>query len=81
MHTPGPWVVTYKKENPICIHGSNGDVIVEINDLYDNNNINLIAAAPELLEVLIELVECIQEGYGIIDLSYPKEVIAKAKGE
>jgi len=82
-HTPGPWVIRKAKENGAC------SVVSESKDLAgftfiaaltpsDEANARLIAAAPELLESLRELVEWSDD----MEANYPYDItpmLAKAR--
>lgn len=92
-HTPGPW--TYQEGTSPHFHGTvyteeTGDsVAVTYND-EDGANARLIAAAPELLEVLEFLnagMECycdstpaVLDGHDKCAVCMAKEAIAKATG-
>lgn len=68
-HTPGPWVVDQvaafadpEDGHMIYAKSGNGHIVCEIRHAYADNqtaNARLIAAAPELLEMLIELRGCL----------------------
>ena len=83
-HTPGQWVVTGWN----LVFGSKA---VEINVHFDSGvsgtlemhaNANLIAAAPDLLEALSEVVEWLEHGDHAGPMhSKARAAIAKAKGE
>ena len=83
-HTPGPWyahgtkVSTWETQDEIDFHGD--EVIAETG--Y-SANARLIAAAPEMYEVLSELLDTLEmsKGYGF-DEEYEKarEVLAKVEG-
>ena len=90
-HTPGPW---YVKRNGVRspVNSEDGRHIAMINynpmtipDEMHEANARLIAAAPEMLEVLIDLQESAQYWseydvpIGIVDRL--NAVISKAKGE
>ena len=61
MHTPGPWKVGYKNESGRYIEAPDGYVAVvhywSRSDEEMEANARLIAAAPDLLEALIWMVE------------------------
>jgi hypothetical protein len=97
-HTPGPWTVHVQKfgsegqfiETHIwsadrqLIHWINTSMRPSRNDEYIANA-RLIAAAPELLEALEELVNVIYD-YELFDNIYiefdkARQAIAKAKGD
>jgi hypothetical protein len=82
QHTPGPWT---RGQRGIEAH------ITEPEDFYlhicsidpDNANARLIAAAPELLEVLEKWAEFMLENYAPEELSWYGETeaaISKARG-
>ncbi|AVE42433.1 hypothetical protein [Providencia stuartii] len=76
---PAPWLV-----RDGFIYGSNGNLVAESHG-YEGDNY-LIAAAPELLEALIELTESAKEAIdGLGDLAdaidTAKAAIAKALGQ
>jgi hypothetical protein len=84
-HTPGPWVVTPTKWNLLDTFEisriDKSEWIAQVLD--DEANARLIAAAPELLEVLVEILPFAEE---IINSNHPtwkkaKSAIAKATGE
>ncbi|MEQ5400938.1 hypothetical protein ABN303_09555 [Providencia rettgeri] len=59
-HTPAPWKYTIRNANEIMttFHGVTiGDVYLDITTANQKADSHLIAAAPELLEALIELVQ------------------------
>ena len=72
-HTPGPWYATYIENvahiQSASLNEDNYICQVVCNDDVDNENVNLIAAAPELLEVLEELLSRARED-GKYTLSY-----------
>lgn len=78
-HTPGPWVVA----NKVQVHDKKlGGVIAccvryARHDSVDQANANLIAAAPDLLEALENLID----SRGMDDLEPARKAIARAKGE
>ncbi|MEY0933774.1 hypothetical protein AB7185_06865 [Providencia rettgeri] len=79
MRTPSPWLA-----RDGFIYGSDGSLISESYGYIEDDN--LIAAAPELLEALIELTEIAKEAIdglgnlsGAIDTA--KAAIAKALGQ
>lgn len=58
-HTPAPWKHTVRNANEIMttFHGVTiGDVYLDITTTNQKADAHLIAAAPELLEALIEIV-------------------------
>ncbi|MEX6399517.1 hypothetical protein AB6E88_21440 [Providencia hangzhouensis] len=79
-HAPAPWMAT-KREFFIELYDDNGSYV----GLTNSTNAHLIAAAPELLEALIELTESAKEAIdGLGDLAdaidTAKAAIAKALG-
>lgn len=88
-HTPAPWKHTIRNANEIMttFHGVTiGDVYLDITTANQKADSHLIAAAPELLEALIELTESAKEAIdGLGDLSdaidTAKAAIAKALGQ
>ncbi|EMP6220875.1 hypothetical protein RX512_002008 [Providencia rettgeri] len=87
--TPSPWKHTVRNANEIMttFHGVTiGDVYLDITTANQKSDAHLIAAAPELLEALIELTESAKEAIdGLGDLSdaidTAKAAIAKALGQ
>ncbi|MDL9982859.1 hypothetical protein [Providencia rettgeri] len=88
-HSPAPWKYTVRNANEIMttFHGVTiGDVYFDITTQNQKADAHLIAAAPELLEALIELTESAKEAIdGLGDLSdaidTAKAAIAKALGQ
>lgn len=81
-HSPAPWMAT-KREFFIELYDDNGSYVGLTNSTA---NAHLIAAAPELLEALIELTESAKEAIdGLGDLAdaidTAKAAIAKALGQ
>ncbi|HGN3019356.1 TPA: hypothetical protein ACKR4E_006837, partial [Pseudomonas aeruginosa] len=72
-HSPAPWKYTIRNANEIMttFHGVTiGDVYLDITTANQKADSHLIAAAPELLEALIELTESAKEAIdGLGDLS------------
>ena len=80
-HTPGPWHIA----NGVQIR-SNRDQIAKIWMMRDGEgreNARLIAAAPDLLEALIELAACGAEAWGEDRpcVKWAHAAIARATGE
>jgi hypothetical protein len=83
-HTPGPWTIT-ESATHITVRNREGDAV-----FYDDKRIHgargdayLIAAAPEMLESLTELVSVslryrLQESDSAVEAA--RAVIAKARG-
>lgn len=87
-HTPGPWVkkgIHWTGKNNEIVFVSNGPAFGSESDFESAKaNARLIAAAPELLEALEDLCECILETRGpsaTLALKSARAAIAKAKGE
>lgn len=88
-HSPAPWKYTVRNANEIMttFHGVTiGDVYLDITTANQKADAHLIAAAPELLEALIELTESAKEAIdGLGDLAdaidTAKAAIAKALGQ
>ncbi len=56
-HTPGPWKTTHSEVNGYRVSDSTGwGVAVVLKDTNDEANARLIAAAPDMLEALRELL-------------------------
>jgi len=91
QYTPGPWkTVVYPEEGWIDIEAPDGTCIIGDlgirNDEYLEANANLIAAAPDLLEALEDMVRIFDRGLpseciGRRTCDNAIKVIAKAKGE
>lgn len=82
-HTPGPWVVFEKHI------GAGGTLPIVhrtkwwshgINEIEDAANARLIAAAPDLLEELREIVEMIDPCGHDVNFDAARAAIAKATG-
>lgn len=86
-HTKGPWEAKQGGDNHFTIEDKDNSYIAEISWRHFNNEANakLIAAAPELLEMLKEAVErCeINNGEGEEDefIEMFNATIAKAEGK
>ncbi len=91
-HTPGPWRVGTLLEGPtLYITGADDATVASLRlhtadgkDKTRQANARLIAAAPELLDVLINLadeVEAMHRDYPPVMLEYARAAIAKATGE
>lgn len=90
-HTPGPWVVvpgikSGPEETPPSIHTEPGRLIASmgysITEMAQNAeaNAHLIAAAPDLLRALEEILGLL-EHRPMVHLNAAKVAIAKAKGK
>ena len=82
-HTPGPWDVSFGR-NDAAIHA--GGTIAMIDDVMTGwrANARLIAAAPELLAALGDIVASSDANCGdslANAIRTAKDAIAKAKGE
>jgi hypothetical protein len=88
-HTPGPWVV-FKDDKDGAVEVMAGPECIAYIYRARRNNAALIAAAPELLEALKNLCNCLEdstdhcnpetgEPYG--DYDYAMSIIKKAEGE
>jgi hypothetical protein len=84
-HTPGPWVANPKEQyyngskNTFEVNfGSDGECVTEV--VHGIENAKLIAAAPDLLEMLGDFVRCYKrDGYITnADLEDAEELINKA---
>lgn len=86
-YTPGPWRVNDLFKNIVGVYvETEKDQICEFHTDTPNVDANarLIAAAPELLEALIELCDLIKDGdydFDSFSLQPAKRAIAKATGE
>lgn len=95
MHTPGPWTFTSERPAPDArgVVGPTGvdlwgkafnDVVPPI-EVEGAANARLIAAAPELLAALEQLLGTVRDGGDIdtipqVELDFYRELIAKVKG-
>lgn len=94
-HTPGPWSCDYGVLSVFCDTGA--EVAACVRGNHDDGspltcdemecNLNVIAAAPELLERLKSMVsgaecECdtADEEHPLCDICWSRQVIAKAEG-
>ena len=95
-HTPGPWKAhkqTIVQGREFWIGGADAGAgfAQEVADVYTHHshgeaNAHLIAAAPELLSALEELIICLQHHSGVTGLTldavlHAQAKISKAKGE
>lgn len=90
-HTPGPWDVDECRYGFAVYARKSGDAVVKTEDVegrygaIDNEaDARLIAAAPELLEALTEIVAAADgDGWKQLDPSFAaaRAAIAKARGE
>ena len=90
-HTPGPWKATFAISGSVYIFGGDRNFVRVFNEWLDEANQEanacLIAAAPDLLEVLEELLSMCQrqedfhdDGDGCM-FERASAAIAKARGE
>ena len=81
-HTQGPWYVNPRDDQEVL--GPDGEPIFNhYNDGVcgtEPANARLVAAAPELLEALLEALPYVPEHHGPV-IHKINEAIAKAKGE
>lgn len=86
-HTPGPWHVeneeTWPADAPCFITAHPGGPLCIVDSREDAH---LIAAAPEMLEQVIEIYNSIEFGGRIVsfsdeDIERMGELVAKARGE
>lgn len=82
-HTKGPWLII---GDSVCYDSEYGGPFLSIAEHIKPHNINLIAAAPEMLEDLETLVNVLERGTETPEdlegiLRYSKNLIKKAKGE
>lgn len=86
-HTPAPWEAScapFDMAVTVTVNGKKMDILGARGTLNDEAeaNIRLAAAAPELLEALMNLVADWERVHGLIPFSHEaKEAIAKAKTE
>ena len=87
-HTPGPWEVNHDHPELITeiVGTDNGEEIAWLNDERGNylSNARLIAAAPELLEALQDLLTFVDPNENLIgqhmEIDVARHVIDKARG-
>lgn len=88
QHTPGPW--RYERANPSpttgehLIAGAKNGYLAEIRDCGSGNisaNARLIAAAPDLLAALEELLNALPSATTHPAIKAARAAIAKATGE
>ena len=90
-HTPGPWIIERDSVVASNTPDDGGDIICEAPERFENSmrrwqaNARLIAAAPELLAEVKELLRNakFQDGHGIIltqDAEALEAIIAKVEG-
>ena len=78
--TPTPWRIGAIESGMVAIDGANGE---EVTGFVSPEDGRLIAAAPDLLEALIELADCGAEAWGEDRpcVKWARAAIAKATGE
>lgn len=85
MHTPGPWEALFDEDfvDVLPVHIDSKDGVPVACAYRLEADAHLIAAAPELLEVLQELLREADEGIATCPLTRSKAhaAIAKATGE
>ena len=95
FHTPGPWeAIKHTRHSwEISFNGTGMGVVVHLARTNDDckdyqertaSDARLIAAAPEMLEALKCLKDCIYETWGsdaYLALKAAREAISKAEGE
>lgn len=85
-HTPGPWVPSYGYIRPAQVDIVHGNGVRTESKVVAYavlpSNLDLICAAPDLLEALIECVDVLKlHGYGSCDgVAWGDAAIAKAEG-
>lgn len=77
-HTPGPWHLF--PSNPLCIEAKDGNVALCNLARSNEADARLIAAAPELLDALKDMVETFS-GYQGLMFARVKLAIEKAEGK
>lgn len=91
-HTPGPWRLRELNNSTLAVYGSGEyDIVFPKRNAPRDADARLIAAAPELLEALEEIMKC-EAAFSTDQLTFANNVIkkhveiaqaaiAKAKGE
>lgn len=90
--TPGPWVVTdepgYGRVEGTQVAGSDGYIVAlaigDVEELPHEANARLIAAAPEMAEVLASIVKMhaiVDRGIAPIDLDKARALLARIRGD
>ena len=79
-HTPGPWTLINGSTIGLVIKDSAGHTVLsESQGLRNKEHAALIAAAPELLEALTNLLKMVEDGdYTTIELNEARQAIASA---
>jgi hypothetical protein len=84
MHTPGPWKVENNRQHVYSVLGyDNFPIVWEMGGLNTLENARLIAAAPDLLEALKELLPLADEMSGNASkiIARADAAIKKAEGK
>lgn len=77
--TPGPWSVNHHYN---WIESENADRVVIVGSQdFSDNDANLIAAAPELLEALQDALHCYDKHGEYPEWDFARQAIKKALGE
>ena len=79
-HTPGPWIVTARKVTTVDGTGIASPIVGEWGYFQASSNLQLMAAAPDLLDALQSFVDhgtCFSED----DMQKARAAIAKATGD
>jgi hypothetical protein len=76
-HTQGPWTLNPQATNHQTLTGATAGLIA---DIHKDEDALLIAAAPELLACLLDVLEADGDLYAM-DFDRYREVISKATGE
>lgn len=87
--TKGPWVVGVRNCNEIMTSFPGvfiGGVFLDVPTKNDSHDANLIAAAPELYEALLEAVSALERFANDVHIARKiavdgRELLAKARGE
>lgn len=72
--TPGPWKYNQVKKSIMAFNGGSFDIAKSVEN---ESNARLIAAAPELLDALLKLMDYTQQGYKVGE-THPLEVAENA---
>jgi len=85
-HTPGPWITSLADDTTII--GASGETVAKVSGDYNDDvmwptmeaNARLIAAAPEMLELLSSLLTCYGSRHKIGYWKDTRELLAKIEG-
>ncbi len=82
-HTPGPWVANLTPDGDKIAICGDGLVVARTTGVTEEKQANarLIAAAPDLLQVLQDMLANHDAGESIIGFETARAAIAKARGE